>query len=470
MDRYETLGLLSSLPCIRCLDDIDKLYITHGEWSSGFGGATVKREEVHFKGLPFDCCALSLKPFSDPVCTPEGIIFDILNIVPYIRKYGTNPVTGEPLDVKSLLKLNIQKNADGEYYCPITLKTLNDNVHIVANKKTGNVYEKEGVETLGAGSRTWTDFITGEPFTREDLLTLQDPNDLGKKNIIKFHHLRDTEKESKRPQKPESQAASADAAGSQDKTVGFTTTGKVAASLTSTGMTPVTVNELSRINAEEAMFRAIKKPGKAIVRTNLGDLTFELACHKVPRTCYNFIELSKRGYYQNVCFHRLVPGFMVQGGDSTGEGSGGESIWGKPFDNEFHQSLSHNKRGILSMANRGRPFTNTSQFFIIFDAKHHLDKIHPVFGHLIAGEATLDAIEAVPVVDGSRPSKEIRIIDAVIMDDPFEEYRKGLCSEANLEAKKKRAAVIDPTVALKRAKASVNTPFTIGKYINKNPT
>lgn len=439
---------------------VDKMYITHGEWSSGFGGATVKKEEKTYKGLPFNCCALSLKPFSDPVCTPDGFVFDLLNIVPHIRKHGTNPVTGEPLDVKSLIKLKISKNAVGEYYCPVTLKTFTDSSHIVANRKSGHVYTQEAIERLHVQTGEWTDFITGEAFERGDLIELQNPNQREKRNIVQFQHLQPAKEE---PVK----SASESLVKSVEKpaAVGFTTTGKVAASLTSTGMTPVLVNEMTQLQEDEVMFRSIKTPGKAIIRTNLGDMTFELACHKAPRTCYNFIELAKKGYYQQVPFHRLIPGFMVQGGDPTGDGAGGESIWGKPFDNEFHQSLNHSKRGVLSMANRGKPCTNTSQFFILFGAKPHLDRKHPVFGHLIAGMDVLDAIEAAPTID-TRPVN-LRIIDVAVMEDPFEDYKKHRDALESGDAKKRKAIATDPTLALKRAKASTNTPLTIGKYMKK---
>ena len=89
----------------------------------------------------------------------------------------------------------------------------------------------------------------------------------------------------------------------------------------------------------------------------------ELYCQDTPKTCYNLIALAKKGFYKNVKFHRNIKNFMLQGGDPTGTGSGGESIYGKPFKDELVSHLNHEGRGILSMANRG-PDTNTSQLYI----------------------------------------------------------------------------------------------------------
>ena len=88
----------------------DKLYITYGEWSNLFGG---KRHAVYgseFKRLPFDCCALSLLPFENPVCTQKGVVFDLVSIVPFIKKYGVDPSTGEKLELKDLIKLHFHKS------------------------------------------------------------------------------------------------------------------------------------------------------------------------------------------------------------------------------------------------------------------------------------------------------------------------------------------------------------------------
>ncbi|MEJ8751252.1 peptidylprolyl isomerase [Lagierella sp. ICN-221743] len=125
------------------------------------------------------------------------------------------------------------------------------------------------------------------------------------------------------------------------------------------------------------MFRQYDKDNdkniKAIIKTNKGDIKINLFPDMAPRTCENFVKLSKKGYYDGVIFHRVIEDFMVQTGDPTGTGMGGESIWGKDFEDEFTKDL-RNFRGAISMANKG-PNTNSSQFFIVTKRKVEEDYI-----------------------------------------------------------------------------------------------
>ena len=118
------------------------------------------------------------------------------------------------------------------------------------------------------------------------------------------------------------------------------------------------------ITPAKAKGKVVKKKGYLSIITSLGTLNFELHCDLTPKTTENFIGLCKSGYYDNVIFHRLIKNFMIQGGDPTGDGTGGESIWGEPFFDEFKPQLSHSDRGILSMANSG-PNSNSSQLFFL---------------------------------------------------------------------------------------------------------
>jgi cyclophilin family peptidyl-prolyl cis-trans isomerase len=117
-------------------------------------------------------------------------------------------------------------------------------------------------------------------------------------------------------------------------------------------------------------------------------MVIELFADKAPKTVNNFVFLAREGYYEGVMFHRVIPNFMVQGGDPTGRGSGGP---GYKFEDEFHPSLRHDKRGILSMANAG-PNTNGSQFFITHGPTPHLNDRHSVFGQVVEGEDVLMSI------------------------------------------------------------------------------
>ena len=127
---------------------------------------------------------------------------------------------------------------------------------------------------------------------------------------------------------------------------------------------------------------------RIIVHTDKGQIEGTLFASKTPMTCANFLNLAKRGYYNGIKFHRVIPKFMIQGGDPTGTGSGGP---GYKFGDEFHPSLKHSKPGIFSMANAG-PGTNGSQFFITHVPTDWLDGKHSVFGEVTTGQDVVNAI------------------------------------------------------------------------------
>lgn len=124
---------------------------------------------------------------------------------------------------------------------------------------------------------------------------------------------------------------------------------------------------------------------------------------------------------------------MVQGGDPTGTGRGGQSYWGKNFDDEWESPLLHDTRGVISMANKGKN-TNSSQFFITYKAAKHLDRKHTIFGRVVGGLDVLDKIEATPTGEGDRPMKDIVINDVVVFVDPFDEFLKNQAAEQEKEA------------------------------------
>ena len=110
--------------------------------------------------------------------------------------------------------------------------------------------------------------------------------------------------------------------------------------------------------------KRVKNKGYARIQTSLGDVNVELQTEYAPRAVWNFVQLAKKGYYKGVEFHRNIRNFMIQGGDPTGTGKGGTSIWGKNFNDEFDGPLTHDARGMVSMANKGKN-TNSSQLWVI---------------------------------------------------------------------------------------------------------
>ncbi|KAJ5902443.1 hypothetical protein N7495_002971 [Penicillium taxi] len=153
------------------------------------------------------------------------------------------------------------------------------------------------------------------------------------------------------------------------------------------------------------------RPSGVLLTTNYGDITIKLYSKQTPKTCKNFAGLADAGKYNGVIFHRIIPGFMIQGGDPTGTGRGGQSFYGGKFEDEFNSKLVHSAKGILSMANSG-PDTNGSQFFITLAPTPHLDGKHTVFGHVVAGMDVVDKIGSARTGSGDRPLEEIKIISA----------------------------------------------------------
>ncbi len=174
------------------------------------------------------------------------------------------------------------------------------------------------------------------------------------------------------------------------------------------------------------------------MHTNMGDVSIRMFPDKAPKTCENFITHAREGYYDGLIFHRVINDFMIQGGDPTGTGRGGESIWGRDFEDEFDVDL-RNYRGALSMANAG-PGTNGSQFFIVqkdevaagliaqmkqlperyfpdevvenyakVGGTPHLDFHHTVFGQVFDGMEVVDAIAAVAVDQNDKPIEPVVI-------------------------------------------------------------
>eukprot|EP00882_Tetradesmus_deserticola_P005329 GHRQ01005609.1.p1 GENE.GHRQ01005609.1~~GHRQ01005609.1.p1 ORF type:complete len:159 (+),score=48.97 GHRQ01005609.1:103-579(+) len=151
------------------------------------------------------------------------------------------------------------------------------------------------------------------------------------------------------------------------------------------------------------------------VDTSMGSFTVELYYKHAPRTVKNFTELARRGYYDGTKFHRIIRDFMVQGGDPTGTGRGGESIYGGKFEDEVHPELRHTGAGILSMANSGRD-TNGSQFFVTLAPTPFLDGKHTIFGRVCSGLGVVKRLGNVQTDATDRPTTDVKILRARPVD------------------------------------------------------
>ncbi|MEP6470153.1 MAG: peptidylprolyl isomerase [Chloroflexota bacterium] len=152
------------------------------------------------------------------------------------------------------------------------------------------------------------------------------------------------------------------------------------------------------------------KAYRARFKTERGEIVAELYAAQAPLTVENFVNLARAGFYDGTTFHRVIPGFMAQGGDPTGTGRGGP---GYQFGDEFSPELRHDGPGVLSMANAG-PGTNGSQFFLTFDATQHLNDKHSVFGRVVEG---LDVLRSLRERDPGRDSNPGDRIDTIEIEE-----------------------------------------------------
>jgi peptidyl-prolyl cis-trans isomerase-like protein 2 len=367
----------------------------------------------------------------------------------------TDPLTGSPIKRSDLVDLHFSRNADDDVVDPVTGKVLTPNTHIVAIGKTGNVFAWDTIERLNIKAKNMHDLVTDDEFSRKDIITLQDPMSVDGKGYKggemdskeeKIAKAKEAAAKAKAQREKGVDAKKASASNGNSKALSVTkpangststvgkplpynaaqhTTGQAAASFTSTYVTPHTSAERAILTEEEYLLvsRRVRQRGFVTMQTSLGELSIELYPEYAPKTVWNFIRLSQKGAYRNLIFHRNIKNFMIQGGDPTGTGRGGDSIWGKNFKDEFDSPLIHDERGVLSMANKGKD-TNSSQFFITYRAQKHLDRKHTIFGKVVGGMDTLAKLEAVETDDKSKPLEDITLVDVIVLVDPFEAFLK----------------------------------------------
>ena len=187
----------------------DKMWISYSEHTNEWGGKKEehRRNKEDYVKTPFNYCNLSMTPFQDPYWTEDGIIFDLLTIVPYLIKYKKNPVTGAPMSKSDLIKLNFYKNEEGQYHCPVTYKPFNEHTHIIAIRETGNVYSFEAYQQLNKEPQYFFDLLTNEKFDPKKIITIQDPRSAGRN--INLYHFRENNEDlsgiigKKKEEKPE---------------------------------------------------------------------------------------------------------------------------------------------------------------------------------------------------------------------------------------------------------------------------
>jgi peptidylprolyl isomerase len=155
------------------------------------------------------------------------------------------------------------------------------------------------------------------------------------------------------------------------------------------------------------------KPVSVVLETSKGNVELKLFPHIAPKAVENFSKLAEQGYYNGIIFHRVIAGFMIQGGDPTGTGRGGQSVFGTEFEDEVNPGVSFDREGVLAMANRG-PNTNGSQFFITVAPQPSLNMHYTIFGEVTSGMDVVHAIENVQTGPGDKPAEDVKILKAYV--------------------------------------------------------
>ena len=337
----------------------DKLYLTCTEWSWLYGGRRPDQRSLdelaaRIAKLPFNHCCLSLQPVSTPVCNQEGYIFEKNNLMDFIKKYKCDPISGKkPFSEKDIISLHLQKSSENpdslnSFQCPVLFKTFSENSYIVAIRTTGNVFSNEAIQELNVKTKNYRDLLTDEPFTRKDIIVLQDPMQTDRLHPSQFYHFKNGLKwmdeeegsDSKNNIKKmdnvtkatlaelestfkdsESFATTSKLTAPKEETktrdsfnTALFSTGKASASFTSTAVEAHTKIEADIVSDDVYRYSMVKKKGYASIETNLGVLNIELYCQHTPKTCENFLKLSEKGYYDGTAFHRSIKNFMIQGG------------------------------------------------------------------------------------------------------------------------------------------------------------
>lgn len=160
-----------------------------------------------------------------------------------------------------------------------------------------------------------------------------------------------------------------------------------------------------------------------VIETNQGEIEIALKPDVAPKACENLIRLAEDGYYNGVIFHRVIKGFMVQGGDPTGTGAGGQSVWGESFEDEVDVDVVFDRPGLLAMANAG-PDTNGSQFFITTAETPWLNMRHTIFGEVISGYDIVEKIENTKTSYGDKPVEVQKILNVSVKKKDLVENAK----------------------------------------------
>lgn|SRR3990167_1557785 len=424
----------------------DRLFVTQTEHQTEWGGKKAPAQ-APLPRLSFGFCPLSLQPYSDPVCTPEGNVFDVVSLVPYVKKFGRNPVTGTPLRLDQIFKLKMSKDDDENYICPVSKKVLTDSTKIVAIRGSGVVYAASTVEELNKKPKFFCDLMTGQKFSPADIITIQDPMDVKSRLMENFDYIRNNlevdgdESEEDAENQPNvdhtalgkrilnmaeekskvyamEQAAKAAAVPKRvivplEQEISVEDfiaerrdlkdwrhekegTGRLASSVTSSYMKLSTSEEkrpLTELEMLQYIWLEVKKAhmkGYAQIITNVGELNVLLFTDQAARTCFSFMELAYKGKLKAVKFRSLIPGTILNVG-SYGQT---DKVMFETLDRS--EKLLHKRPGLLTVNTMG----SLSTFGITLSESEILDRTNTIFGEIKHNFELVDLVDASGESDG----------------------------------------------------------------------
>ena len=408
----------------------DRLYLTATEYQQSDRGYKsshhITTTTTTTQAIPYNQCGLSHKLLDIQHCvtTPDGYYtFDLINIIPYIKLHNKHPIFNTPLHINDLIKLHWTTNTYNQLCDPITMKPYTECSYIVAIRTTGNVYTYDTINTMCIRLNEWNDLVNGTKFTRDDIITLQNPNDTIDHNK-RFKHNGISSTDNNKLLKP-STTTEAPTSVPPTKLHSIYSNNLAAASLTSTAApietnntgTELTVKQLHSLQYRYLSNKYKSKPYKSYItlHTTSGTLNIQIHCDLVPSIAHNFVQHCKLHTYNNTKLGRIQSNYLVQCGQSmTGNDS---TAFNYIVDKQYHRLLSHNKRGIIAMSGSAVK----QQFYITFNECTQLDQQYCIIGEVVGNMSTLNTIESQSVDGDCIPYNDILITSTTIYSNPFDE-------------------------------------------------
>jgi len=347
----------------------DRLFVTRTEHEFHFGGKRqFDGEWVPTAKLPLAHCALTFQPCENPVCAPDGTVFEVLHILPYLKKYGKHPITGEPLDSGQLTTLKFHKNEQGQYYCPVLYEPFTDDTEIACIRTTGNVYSWQAINELNLKQKYFKDLLTGEPFTKNDIIVLHTRN----------NNLQSATKR----QKPVTEKPSAHKDSENRRAFVRETP----------SLTCTTWSSDSSTKKESTTKSPSLPKGYCTIVTNHGNLNFELDSETAPKATRFFLLSLQRGCLNGVrLFHdagmNCIRTAELQGLPG-GEDKLTETRLKGHIDPYVEEGLAANK---LLISSKYR-LKKTCHFVISCEGSKGLEGNYVIFGTLVGKRETAQAL------------------------------------------------------------------------------